>query len=169
LVLQPEWPASAVTLERLSVPTRCTPEDGLSTVKVTGEEEPGNRFELIVACSVTAELEPTLALPVPDPLDVKYAKAAPATARAQAQLSATNALFLVIQRIFFPLYLNSWTNVVCVGMRGHRLEVGAPLELLWQSAFTFLYKAYKGPTGSCSLDETPIPPSRCVQLTRYTF
>jgi hypothetical protein len=58
-------------LARVTVPTRWTPEDGLSTVKETGDEEPGKRLLAIVACSVTAELEPAVAVPVPDPLDVK--------------------------------------------------------------------------------------------------
>lgn len=40
-VLQVECPASTVMLDRLTVPTRCEPEDGLSTVSETGEEEPG--------------------------------------------------------------------------------------------------------------------------------
>ena len=61
-----------------------------------------------MACSVTAELEPTVAVPVPDPLDVKYANAMPATARAQVQPSATNALFLVIQRISSPYLIDGW-------------------------------------------------------------
>ena len=64
-------PASTEMLARLTVPTRWTPEAGLSTVKVTGDEEPGYRLDEIVACSVTLELEPTLAEPVPEPLDVK--------------------------------------------------------------------------------------------------
>ena len=40
-VLQPEWPESTEMLDRVIVPTRCEPEEGLSTVNVTGEEEPG--------------------------------------------------------------------------------------------------------------------------------
>jgi hypothetical protein len=62
----------------------------------------------IVACSVTAELEPAVAVPVPDPLEVKYANATPATARAQVQPSAINALFLVIQRILSPYLIDEW-------------------------------------------------------------
>jgi len=30
-----------VMLDRVTVPTRCEPEEGLSTVSDTGEEEPG--------------------------------------------------------------------------------------------------------------------------------
>ena len=52
------------------------------------------------ACSVTAELDPTAAAPVPDPLDVKYPSAMPATASAHAQPTAASARFLVIQPIF---------------------------------------------------------------------
>ena len=40
-VLQPEWPASAVMLASEIVPTRWAPEDGLSTVNETLEDEPG--------------------------------------------------------------------------------------------------------------------------------
>jgi hypothetical protein len=49
VVLQVEWAPSTEMLARLTVPTRWTPEDGLSTVNVTGEDEPGKRFEEIVA------------------------------------------------------------------------------------------------------------------------
>jgi hypothetical protein len=71
VVLQLEWPESAEMLVRLIVPTRCEPEEGLSTVKDTGEEAPGYRLDEIVAWSVTAELEPTVAVPVPEPVVVK--------------------------------------------------------------------------------------------------
>jgi hypothetical protein len=60
-------------LESEIVPTCCCPWEGLSTVKVTGEEVPGYRLPVTVACRVTAELEPTAAVPVPVPLVVKYA------------------------------------------------------------------------------------------------
>ncbi len=40
-VLQLECPESTLMLASVTVPTRCTPEDGLSTVNVTGDEEPG--------------------------------------------------------------------------------------------------------------------------------
>jgi hypothetical protein len=53
-----------------------------------------------VACSVTEELEPTAAVPLPDPLDVKYANAMPAMVSAPAQASAASALFRVIKPIF---------------------------------------------------------------------
>jgi hypothetical protein len=55
------------------VPTRCEPDDGLSTVNETGDEDPGYRLDPTVACNVTAELEPTVPVPVPDPVVVKYA------------------------------------------------------------------------------------------------
>jgi hypothetical protein len=103
VVLQLECAPSTEMLERLTVPTRWTPEEGLSTVKVTGEDEPGYRFDEIEACSVTDEAEPTAADPVPEPFEVKYAKATPAAAIAIVQPSAANARLLVIQLISFSL------------------------------------------------------------------
>ena len=60
-------------------------------------------MEEIVACSVTAELEPTAALPVPDPLEVKYANAAAAVTSATTQPITAEARFLLIQLISSPL------------------------------------------------------------------
>jgi hypothetical protein len=48
-------------------------------VKLTELEVPGYRVLAVVPCSVTAELLPTVALPVPLPELVKYAIATAAT------------------------------------------------------------------------------------------
>ena len=53
------------------VPTRWVPDDGLSTVKETGEDDPGKRLEETVAFRVTAAADPTEAVPVPEPVVVK--------------------------------------------------------------------------------------------------
>ena len=66
-----------------------------------------------MACSVTAELEPTVAVPVPDPLDVKYANATPATARAQVQPSAIKRPLLGDPAHFFP------PSLLMDGLRRH--------------------------------------------------
>ena len=128
----------------------------MSTVKVTGEEEPGKRFPVIVACSVTDELEPTVAEPVPEPLDVKYATAAPVTARAHAQPSTTNARFLVIQRISFPFFVNLDQSRM-TQCPAHRRQGDSPLDVNWQSEFPVLYKLYNGHNWSTHPLLVPFP------------
>jgi hypothetical protein len=63
------------------------PDEGLSAVNETLVDVPGYSEPLVLPWMVSAELVPTDAVPVPEPLVVKYAKAAPASARAPTALS----------------------------------------------------------------------------------
>src|SRR5690242_17504421 len=81
VVPEKAW-SQATTEARWIVPTRCLPGDGLSAVNVTVLDTPGYNVLADEPWRVTAELVPTAAVPVPEPVVVKYAYAAPASTTA---------------------------------------------------------------------------------------
>jgi hypothetical protein len=90
LITQALWAASVVTLSSWIALTRWEPAEGLSTVKLTVVLVPGKSAVAVVPWMVTAELVPTVAEPVPEPVLVKYAIATPIATTAPTAPSATS-------------------------------------------------------------------------------
>jgi len=117
LITQALWAASVVTLSRWISLTRWEPDEGLSTVKLTVVLVPGKSEVPVVPWIVTAELVPTVAEPVPEPVEVKYAIATPAATIAPTAPSATSARRFLLFNMANLLFRGS--SRASLATRGH--------------------------------------------------